>query len=438
MGLGAHGGGAGAVRYLCRRGAVVTLTDRKTADELIEPLSSLGCEPAVLKLGGHDAADFTNADLVVASPAVPFAHPLLNAARSAGVPVTTELALAAAALPAGVTTAAVTGSNGKTTTCAFLHAILAAKHARTAGAAWLAGNGGGSLLNDLERVRPGDSVVWEVSSFQLEYLSPAGFRADAAAVTNFAPNHLDRHGTVAAYRSAKRGLLANLRPTDTAVLNAADADVRSWPTPARRVLFGTRPAPFAGVHNEANAAAAEAAALALGCTPGDIEAGLRTAALPPHRLQVICERAGVRFVDDSAATTPESLLAALYAVTGPIFLIAGGTDKGVDFTAAAAAIAARTAGAWLIGATGPALRDAVLKTAPGHRSEYVGTLAAAFEKATAAAEAAGGGTALLSPGCGSQDQFAGFEARGAAFAGSARGYLSKADRGGGQPGGGPS
>ena len=350
--------------------------------------------------------------------------------------MTTELALAAAALPAGVRTAAVTGSNGKTTTCAFLHSILKAKHARAAGAAWLAGNGGGSLLDDAERVRPGDSVVWEVSSFQLEYLAPAGFRADAAVVTNFAPNHLDRHGTVAAYRSAKRGLLANLRPTDTAVLNAADADVRGWPTPARRVLFDTRPAPFAGLHNEANAAAAEAAARALGCTPDDIEAGLRTAVPPPHRLEFVCERAGVRFVDDSAATTPESLVAALGAVPGPVFLIAGGTDKGADFTAAAAAVAARTAGAWLIGTTGPALRAAILKTAPAHRSDDVGTLEAAFIKATAAAGAAGGGTVLLSPGCGSQDQFTGFEARGAAFAGSARGYSSKADRGGGQPGGG--
>ena len=438
MGLGAHGGGAGAVRYLVRSGAVVTLTDRKTAGELAEPLSSLGCEPAALKLGGHDPADFRNADLVVASPAVPFDHPLLDTARSAGVPVTTELALAAAALPAGVTTAAVTGSNGKTTTCAFLHSILRAKHARTGGAAWLAGNGGGSLSNDVERVRPGDSVVWEVSSFQLEYLAPAGFRADAAVVTNFAPNHLDRHGTLAAYRSAKRGILAHLRPTDTAVLNAADADVRDWPTAARRVFFGTRPAPLAGAHNEANAAAAEAAALVLGCTADDVEAGLSSAVPPPHRLELIGEGADVRFVDDSAATTPESLVAGLYAVPGPIFLIAGGTDKGADFTAAAAAIAARTAGAWLIGATGPALRDAVLKAAPSHRSEYVGTLAAAFLEATAAAGAAGGGTVLLSPGCGSGDQFAGFEARGAAFAGSARGYLSNADRGGGQPGGGPS
>ena len=438
MGLGAHGGGAGAVRYLVRSGAVVTLTDRKTAEELAEPLSSLGCEPAVVKLGGHDAADFIDADLVVASPAVPFAHPLLNAARSAGVPVTTELALAAAALPAGVRTAAVTGSNGKTTTCAFLYAMLTAKHARTAGVAWLAGNGGGSLLDDVERVRPGDSVVWEVSSFQLEYLAPAGFRADAAAVTNFAPNHLDRHGTLAAYRAAKRGLLAHLRPIDTAVLNAADADVRNWPTPARRVFFGTRPAPFAGLHNEANAAAAEAAARALGCTPDDIKAGLRTAVPPPHRLELVCERAGVSFIDDSAATTPESLIAALGAVPGPIFLIAGGTGKGADFGAAAAAIAARTAGAWLIGTTGPSIRAAILKAAPSHRSGYVGTLEAAFIKATAAAEAAGGGTVLLSPGCGSQDQFAGFEARGAAFAGRARDHLSKADRGGGQPGGGPS
>ena len=418
MGLGAHGGGAGAVRYLCRSGAVVTLTDRRTAGELAKSLSELGCEPATWKLGGHDATDFSpaNCDLVVASPAVPHGHELLEAARRAGVPVTTELTLAAAALPPGVRTAAVTGTNGKSTTCAFLRATFAARHARTGGAAWLAGNGGGSLLDEIANVRPGDSVVWEVSSFQLEYLKDAAFRADVAVVTNFAPNHLDRHGTLAAYRSAKRGLLANLRPADAAVLNAADPDVRDWPTPAERVFFTARPCPLAGDHNAANAAAAEAAALRLGCSPADVAAGLSAAALPPHRLQLIREAGGVRFVDDSAATTPESLVAALRATPGPILLIAGGSEKGADFAAAAAAIAARAAAAWFIGATGPALRDAVSKISPSHRSVDSGTLPAAFAAATAAA-AAGGGTVLLSPGCGSLDQFAGFEARGAAFAG---------------------
>ena len=432
MGLGTHGGGAGACRYLCRRGAAVTLTDRRTADELAGPLAALGCEPAFLKLGGHDAADFANADLIVASPAVPHDHELLNAARSAGVSVTTELALAAAALPPVVATAAVTGSNGKSTTCALLHAILRAKHARLGrGGAWLAGNGGGSLLDRIDEVRPGDSVVWEVSSFQLEYLERERFRADVAVVTNFAANHLDRHRTLAAYRRAKQGLSARLRPTDTLVLNAADPDARDWPTAARRVLITARPCPLPGVHNAQNAAAAEAAALALGCEPDDVEAGLTNAALPPHRLQCVAERHGLRFVDDSAATTPESLIAALRALPGPLFLIAGGVDKGADFRPAAAAIAARTAGAFLIGATGPELWRLVLNARPTHASLDSGTLPAAFPAAAAAAERAGGGAVLLSPGCASLDQFASFEARGAAFAELARVYCD-------HPGGGPS
>ncbi|NNJ27969.1 UDP-N-acetylmuramoyl-L-alanine--D-glutamate ligase [Alienimonas chondri] len=416
MGLGTHGGGAGAVRYLCREGANVTLTDRRTAEELAEPLKTLGCEPAILKLGGHDVADFMTADLIVASPAIPYDHDLLRAARSAGVPVTTELALAAAALPPNVATAAVTGSNGKSTSCALLHAMLSAKHARTGGAAWLAGNGGGSLLDEIERVRPGDSVVWEVSSFQLEYLVENGFRADVAVVTNFAANHLDRHRTLAAYRTAKQGLLENLRPTDTAILNAADADVRIWPTAARRVLFDERSIPLPGAHNAQNAAAAEAAALALGCSPDDVEAGLKNATLPPHRLQLVAERDGVRFVDDSAATTPESLIAALHATPGPIYMIAGGADKGADLqAAAAAAIADRTAGAYFIGATASAWRAAVLKVAPDHRCFNSITLDAAFAAALQDAQHTGGAI-LLSPGCSSLDQFESFEARGAAFA----------------------
>ena len=339
-----------------------------------------------MKLGGHDRADFSaaNCDLVVASPAVPFRHELLEHARRDGVPVTTELALAAAALPPGVRTAAVTGSNGKTTTCALLHAILTARHASAGGAAWLAGNGGGSLLDGVDGVRPGDAVVWEVSSFQLEYLNPAGFRCDAAVVTNFAANHLDRHGTVGNYRAAKAGLLANLRPTDAAVLNATDADVTAWPTPADRLPFTTRPCPLPGVYNAANAAAAEAAAVRLGCSSADVEEGIATAAAPPHRLELVCERRGVRFVNDSAATTPESLIAALHATPPPVFLIAGGANKGADFTAAACEIIERTAAAYFIGAVGPALRDAVARIDPAHASRYCGTLNAAFAAATAA------------------------------------------------------
>ena len=423
MGLGTHGGGAGAVRYLMRCGAAVTLTDRRTEDQLAEPLAALGCGPT-LRLGGHDPADFSaaNCDLIVASPAVPFRHEILEAARRAGVPVTTELALAAAALPPGVRTAAVTGSNGKTTTCALLHAVLAAKHARAGGAAWLAGNGGGSLLDEIKRVRPGDSAVWEVSSFQLEHLNPAGFRCDAAVVTNFAANHLDRHGTIESYRAAKAGLLANLAPADAAILNAADADVRAWSTAAEHLLFTTRPRPLSGDHNAANSAAAEAAAIRLGCTAADVAAGLSTAELPPHRLQLVREAGGVRFIDDSAATTPESLIAALRATPPPVFLIAGGADKGADFAAAARVSAARAAAAFFIGSTGPALREAVAAVAPDHPSRYCGVLPAAFEAATAAAARAGGGCVLLSPGCASLDQFAGFEARGAAFAALARGY----------------
>ncbi len=427
MGLGTHGGGAGACRYLCREGANVTLTDRRTAAELAEPLAALRCEPANLTLGGHERADFLSADLIVASPAVPYSHELLAAARSAGVPVTTELALAAAALPPNVATAAVTGSNGKSSTCALLHAILKAKHARAGGAAWLAGNGGGSLLDEIDDLRPGDSVVWEVSSFQLEYLAPAGFRADVAVATNFAANHLDRHRTLAAYRTAKQGLLKSLRPTDAAVLNAADADVRAWPTDARRVLFTERPVPLPGVHHRQNAAAAEAAAIALGATSEDVEAGLNDAVLPPHRLQFVAETGGVRFIDDSAATTPESLIAALQATPGPTYLIAGGADKGAKLKAAAAAIAAHAAGAYFLGATAPAWRAAVLEIAPEHRSRECDTLPAAFAAAVQDADKSGG-TVLLSPGCSSLDQFAGFEARGAAFVRLARDYCESSSR----------
>ena len=422
MGLGTHGGGLGVTRWLLGRGAGVTLTDLRDAAALASPLAELGDHPRlVLRLGGHRETDFTDTDLLVVNPAVPGGNRFVRAARDAGVPTTTEVALLAVHLPAGVRVLAVTGSNGKSTTAAMLHAILGVHHARVGGRAWLGGNVGGSLLDDSGRITPGDSVVLELSSFQLEHLDRERFRPDAAVVTNFAPNHLDRHGTVGEYRTAKRAMLAHQRPDDLAVLNGNDADVRDWPVRGRRVLFGAAPQSAAGrgfyPHDAANATAAEAAAAGVGVDESAIAAGLASFTPLPHRCAVVSRAGGRVWVDDSAATTPESLAAAVTAFPGAL-LIAGGADKGADFTAAAAVVVRHARAAYLIGTLGSALCDRFHAADAAFPATVCGDLEIAARAARGASRA--GEVILLSPGCSSLDQFADYRARGGTVRGVGR------------------
>ena len=417
MGLGTHGGGLGVTRWLLAHGARVTVTDLRDESALVGPLAELGEHPRLARhLGGHRDADFTDADLVVVNPAVRADDRFFRLARRAGVPTTTEVALLARHLPAGTRVFGVTGSNGKSTTAAMLHAILTAHHAAAGGRAWLGGNVGGSLLDDLPHVAPGDSVVLELSSFQLEHLDRERFRPDVAVVTNFAPNHLDRHGTVESYRAAKRAILAHQRPDDLAVLNGRDADVREWPTRGRRVLFGVGPSasvvrPF-HPHDAANAAAAEAAARGVGTERDAIRIGLANFAPLPHRCEVVSRAGGWVWVDDSAATTPESLAAAVRAFPGAL-LIAGGADKGADFGDAAGVIVTHARSAFLIGTLAQTLRDRLLAL----DTVFPATACGDLPTAVTAARAAGGpgDVILLSPGCSSLDQFADYRERGERF-----------------------
>ena len=233
MGLGSFGGGLGAVKFLASRGARVTITDLRTADQLADSLAQLGdCGPEALHLGGHVESDFTQADMVVVSPAVPPTDRHLALAREAGAIVTSEMNLFWQ-FNRG-TIIGITGSNGKSTTTAMTHAMLAATGRRC----WLGGNIGKSLLPEVDVIEPGDWVVLELSSFQLEDLDPLRLSPHASIVTNFAPNHLDRHITLDAYRHAKRAILRWQQPTNWAVLNQDDADVAQWPTQGRRLFFG--------------------------------------------------------------------------------------------------------------------------------------------------------------------------------------------------------
>ena len=356
MGLGHFGGGVAAARWLARQGAIVTVTD--TADEaaLADALAALANAPiAAVHLGGHRPEDFSSAELLVVNPAVRPGNPLVEIARRAGAAIDTEIGLFLKACPAHAI--GVTGSNGKSTTAAMTAAILAAGGVR----AWLGGNLGGSLLDNLGEIRGDDWVVLELSSFQLWHLgglsSHPSHLSDSlrlppmpqiAVVTGCSPNHLDWHSNWAEYVAAKQSILLRQTAADMAVLNSYDAEANSWRRLVRGQLLELPPLEelpklqLPGRHNLINAACAAAAGGGAGCDGPAIRRGLENFQGLPQRLEWFAVIDGRRFYNDSSATTPESTVAALESLAGDIWLLAGGADKGCDFDPMAADVARRT------------------------------------------------------------------------------------------------
>lgn len=420
--------GVAAARLLARAGARVIATDARA--EAPDAARALADEPIEWALGGHPESVFGAAELVVLSPGVPPASRFLDAARRRGVPVIGEVELAFGALRAPVI--AVTGSNGKSTTTALIGQMLAA-----AGRRVFTGGNLGTPLATAALEGEWDWIVAELSSFQLETI--VCFRPRIAALLNIAPNHLDRYASLEAYAAAKRRIFENQRDEDIAVLPTGGAP--GMPSPPTGVIrFGpleaneTRTGVYAsaaaivavglpggtllrldelrlaGGHNRLNVAAACAVALAAGAPPDAV----RRAALAfeglPHRLERVRVRAGVTYVNDSKATTPEAVACALESFDAPVILIAGGRDKGGDFTRLAPLIQARVRHLFVIGEARAKLRAALGATVP---TVEAADLAEAVRAAAAAAGA--GDVVLLSPGCASYDMFRDFEQRGERF-----------------------
>jgi len=375
--LGLARSGLAAAAALERRGVEVVRADRELGNDT-------------------DLALLDGVDVLVKSPGVPGEESLVAAARSSSVPVWSEIELASRVLQNPIL--GVTGTNGKTTTAEWLGFMLRAP---------VAGNVGRALSELDGEVESEQLIVCELSSFQLEDVHE--FRPRIAVLLNLEPDHLDRHGSFEAYRDAKLRIFENQTEADTAVV-PRDLDLK---VAARRIEFAADdPLPaepsLRGAHNRENAAAATAAARAAGAGDEQIARGLREFKGVPHRLEVVAERGGVHYVNDSKATNVAAALRALAAYEDePVRLILGGSRKGEDFAPLAAGVGPNVGAVYVIGETADELARAIPDTI------RAGDLATAVERAAAAAQP--GEVVLLSPACASYDQFRDFEERGEEF-----------------------
>jgi UDP-N-acetylmuramoylalanine--D-glutamate ligase len=434
--VGAARSGLAAARLLARHGLDVRLADARLAGaEGAARGQELARQGACASWDVDDPRALEGRDFVVWSPGIPATHPLAVAARAAGVPVLSELEIGY--LAARAPFLCVTGTNGKSTTTHLAGALL-----RGAGRqAEVCGNIGRALCEVAESVPPTGLLVVEVSSFQLETVDR--LKPFVATWLNLTPDHLDRHGDFAGYGAMKQRLFERQDETDYAVWNADDPEVMArrggrgaWLefSAARAVedgaaavdgrirlgwrggveeLMETRELRLRGRHNVMNALAAVTTVMPLEPAPDALRAVLREYGGLEHRLEPVATVAGVPFVNDSKATNTNSLEVALLSFESPVVLIAGGRDKGQDFTPLGALVRERTLAVVLIGEGA----DRIASHWPDVPVLRAGSLAEAVETAFAAARRAAGGPApvLLSPGCSSFDMFTDFEDRGRRF-----------------------
>lgn len=425
--------GLAAARFLVRRGAVVAATDRAARPALAAAAEELEALGVRLHLGGHPEEAFVTAQAIVLSPGVPHDLAPIAAARARGVPVMGEFELAAHFIAEPIV--AVSGTNGKTTVTELIGRMLAHSGRRV----FVGGNIGTPLIGYVDAGRPADTVVAEVSSFQLDTI--ARFRPAVAVLLNITPDHLDRYPDFEAYVRSKMRLFENQTPRDVAVLNGADPAIRRHAAaiPARRLFYNAadhREAaawaepgairvrlpgqaaqrfPLArfrlrGPHNLENAAAAALAALAAGAAAAGVQQALDTFTGLPHRLETVGRVGGVDYVNDSKATNVDAVKRALECFAPPVVLIMGGLDKEGDFAALLPEVRRAVKALILIGAAAEKIAAALAGAAPALRA------ASMAEAVRLAAEQARPGEAvLLSPGCASFDMYANYAARGEDF-----------------------
>jgi UDP-N-acetylmuramoylalanine--D-glutamate ligase len=400
--LGLARSGQSAALALARRGVPTVAADR-AADVETGRLAEAGVE---VQPGNEEEGLLDGVELLIKSPGVPGESPLAAAARARGIPIWSEVELGFRLLRNPFI--GVTGTNGKTTTSELLGAMFRA----AGGPVAVAGNVGRSLTSFDGTLDRDAWIVCELSSFQLEDIHR--LRPRVGVLLNLEPDHLDRHGTYDAYREAKLRIFENQTEADVAIVPRGFGAV---PGGGDRIEFAADdelPAEplIPGRHNRENAAAAAAAARAAGLEEDAVAEALRTFPGVEHRLELVGDIDGVRFVNDSKATNTAAARRGIAAYAGqPIRLILGGSLKGESFDELAESLPPSLRSVDLIGEATEELAAALGRAGRPYRRS--GDLATAV--GAAAGEAEPGDVVLLSPACASFDQFHDFEERGETF-----------------------
>ncbi len=432
VGLGIEG--VDMARYLALHGAHVTVSDSKPADKLADRMQELADLPIRFSLGGNQPDDILEAETVFVSQSVPLDLPVLQAAREKGVPLRSMLGLFMELCPGPMV--GITGSSGKTTTTALVAEMFRADERPV----FVGGNIGVGLLDALSTVRAYTSAIVEVSHTQLQLVDRSPY---VAAVLNITPNHLDRFSWDA-YRRLKANLVRFQGRGDITVLNLDDAESRALePLVAGRLLWftmtGALPGdgvfvadgwavarcgrleqklfplaslPLRGRHNQANAVAAAAIALACGVSPEAMACAIESFRGVPHRLELVAEVDGVRYYNDSIATTPERTVAGLRSFEEPVVLLLGGREKNLPLEELVSESARRCREVVFFGEAAEKLEPAFR---PAKRLKTLRVAGVAEAVAAARALAQPGDVVLLAPACTSYDAYENFERRGDHF-----------------------
>jgi UDP-N-acetylmuramoylalanine--D-glutamate ligase len=436
IGLGREG--SALAKFLTQQGARVTVTDIKGEEALSDKIDELASLPIHYLLGGHPEASL-EADIIFVSPGVPQNIPILVEARRRGITISSETKLFFSLCQAPIV--GITGSSGKTTTTSLVGEIMQAEGYRT----FVGGNIGSPLLTFVEEIEPQDKVVMELSSFQLEVLDQS---PHIAAILNLSPNHLDRHGSMDDYVAAKMNILRFQGRNDYAVLNADQQLTRELTRECQGqiLLFSREREPdegaflkqgevtvrwggneqkvchvseiqLLGAHNLENVLAACAIATVAGAQVEAVASAVTSFSGVEHRLELVEEIDGVRYYNDSIATSPDRAMAALNSFVEPIILLAGGREKHLPLAGLARLILKRVKSLILFGEAAPLLKQAVIEAQEETGREvpicHSSNLIEAVEIASRISQP--GDIVLLSPACTSFDMYRDFAERGDHF-----------------------
>jgi UDP-N-acetylmuramoylalanine--D-glutamate ligase len=413
--------------FLHKKGAHVRVSDMSPPDKLKNEIDLLGAKGIETESGGHTDVTFLWAELIVLSPGVPFNIPELKKAGRIGIEVISEVELASRFITKPVI--AVTGSNGKTTTCTLISNILE----KCGRKVFLGANIGTPLVTIAGRDSEYDVLVLELSSFQLQGVSR--FKPDISIVLNISPNHLDHHESYGEYVESKMKIAMNQKSEDLFIYKSDDEEINKQLSQinATKIPFGTALSEngisyneccvrygkdlyelsgmkLRGRHNIDNIMAAIAGARALGCEPAQIRKAVIGFEPLPHRNEYLGEIRGAYFYNDSKSTSPGATLSALKSVKAPVILIAGGKDKGVSYATLKNIVNEKVKVLVLIGEA----RQRMSEELGGNvRSILADSLKGAVDSVLDNLEPRD--SVLFSPACSSFDMFESYEHRGRRF-----------------------